>query len=401
MAKSSSVYLSPLKKGKAQFVLIGEAKINDYTYKIDEKSDKSDWIYNSLNLGILCGEKHGTIYTELMGGYGCERENVIYVHGKTEDGRDDFDNRFEINWEDRNNETILESIGDLCFLTAGLEKDKFGKVVYKKFLSAYDFINYVKENLTPNTVVNVKGNLKYSIYNGNVQTKKEVNSIVLSKIDSVDKYKANFTQTMLLTRDSVGEVDKEKSILPIYAKVVDYTNGWNGKTEYNGKLIKCNVTYPKTFEYEIDLENKELVNKIISKVFKVKKNVTEITFEGDLIEGGAVVTTTIDDVPDDIKELIAMGIYTEEEAIAKCSVNNGTKKRMVIRRPLIIMKGDEDAKVPVIQKFEDKYKEEELVFDFMTASDEDEEDEDVNNSRESDDDDSASEDSMPSWMKNL
>ena len=52
----------------SSFSLIGEAKVNDYTYKIDAKSEKSSWIYNSLNLGVDCGEKHGTVYVELMGG---------------------------------------------------------------------------------------------------------------------------------------------------------------------------------------------------------------------------------------------------------------------------------------------------------------------------------------------
>ena len=43
------------------FMLIGEAKVNDYTYKLDEKSEKSDWVYNSLNLGVYCGETSGTV----------------------------------------------------------------------------------------------------------------------------------------------------------------------------------------------------------------------------------------------------------------------------------------------------------------------------------------------------
>jgi len=399
MAKNNNKYPSPLKKGKAQFMLIGEAKTNDYTYKIDEKSDKSDWIYNSLNLGVFCGDKHGTVYTELMGGYGRERENVIYVHGKNDDGTDDFENRFTVDWDDREDEAILESVGNMCFLTAGVEKDKSGKVVYKKFLSAYDFINFIKEHLTDGMVVNVKGNLKYSIYNGNVQTKKEVNSIVLSKADSVDKYKAVFTQTILLTKDSVGKVDKEKGILPIYAKVVEYTNGWNGKTEHNGKLIKCNVALNKAFEYEVDLSKKEPMDKVISKLFKVRKNVAEITFEGDLIEGGATVTTTIDDVPDDIKELIAIGIYTEEEAISKCSVSTGRERRMVIRKPLIITTEDKGS---VIQRFEDKYKEEDLVFDFMLANNDEEEDsENENNNEEESNDETVDENGIPDWMSNL
>src|SRR5690606_25401921 len=134
-------------------------KVSDYTYKIDEKSEKSDWIYNALNLGVFCGEKHGVVYAEMMGGYGAERDNVIYVHGKKDDGKDDFENRFTIDWDDRFDEDILDEVGDMCFLTVGLEKDKNDKVFYKKFLSQYDAIVYIKENLTDGMVVNVKGNL--------------------------------------------------------------------------------------------------------------------------------------------------------------------------------------------------------------------------------------------------
>ena len=124
------------KKGQiSTFMLIGEAKVNDYTYKIDEKSEKSDWIYNHLNLGIDCGEKFGTVYSELMGGYGAERDNIVYVHGKKDDGSDDFENRFTIDWDDRFDEDILDSIGEFCFLTVGLVKDKKDKVFYKKFFN--------------------------------------------------------------------------------------------------------------------------------------------------------------------------------------------------------------------------------------------------------------------------
>ena len=47
----------------SNFQIVGEAKVNDYTYKIDEKSDNSSWIYNSLNLGVDCGE-NGIVYSE-------------------------------------------------------------------------------------------------------------------------------------------------------------------------------------------------------------------------------------------------------------------------------------------------------------------------------------------------
>lgn len=372
MAKKEKKILEK-KNWSNSFVLIGEAKPNDYTYKLDEKSEKSDWIYNSLNLGVYCGETCGTVYAELMGGYGAERDNVVYVHGKDEDGKDDFDNRFTIDWDDRFDEEILESVGDLCFLTVGLEKDKNDKVYYKKFLTPYDMIAYINENLEKDMVVNVKGSLKYSMYNDNVQVKKEINSIVLSKVNDPSKYNARFTQTMLLTKDSVGKADKDTGILPIYAKVLDYVK------EYKGKEVRTNIPYNKMFEYELDLSNPELSKKVIDAIFKVKKGVTEVTFEGNLIEGGAVITATEDDLPDDIKALVSIGVFSLDEALAKCSVSSGREKRMVVRKPLIKMVEDKEGnKTPVIQKFEQKYDEDDLILDFMYET------EDKNDETESD-----------------
>ena len=427
------------KNWSSTFGLIGETKVNDYTYRIDEKSEKSDWIYNSLNLGVFCGETSGTVYAELMGGYGSERDNVVYVHGKKEDGKDDFENRFTIDWDDRFDEAILESVGDLSFMTVGLERDKSGKVFYKKFLTPYDFIAYVNANLEDGMIVNVKGRLKYSTYNDEVQVKKEIDSIVLSKADvqrekikelnesiakinekesltqieqnnlnkkqeelskTEDEFNkiynpnARFTQTMLLTKDSVGKPDKDRGVIPINAKVLDYIKQWKGKD------VKCNIPYNKTFEYEIDLNNRELVEKVVSKVFKVQKGVTEITFEGDLIEGGAVVTATEDDIPDDIKTLIEIGVYTLEEALKACTVNTGRAKRMVLRKPLIKMVEDKDGnKTPIIQKFEKKYDEDDLILDFMFGGDDEESNESSNTETESESEETIENDN--DWLKNL
>lgn len=388
------------------FTLIGEAKINkDYTYKLNEKSEKSDWIYNSLDLGVYCGEKHGTVYAELMGGYGAERDNVIYVHGKDEDGRDDFENKFTIDWEDRFDESILETIGDLCFMTVGLEKyeaksknsdKKEEKVYYKKFLSAYDMIQYINENLEDEMVINVKGTLKYSQYNGNTQVKKEISSLVLSKVENPADYKAKFLQTMLLTKNSVGKEDKKTGVLPIYAKVLDYVK------DYKGKEVRQNIPFAKMFEYEMDLENPENSKKVIDKVFKVTKDVTEITFEGDLVEGGATVVPTEDDLPDDIKTLIEIGVYTLDEAIEKCTVNSGREKRMILRKPYIKMTEDkEGVKTPVLQKFERKYTEDDLILDFMYDQEDESVEEDTETETETEELPFASDGDDNSWLNNL
>lgn len=346
---------------QSNFMLIGKPVINEFSFKIDEKSEKSNWVYNALNLGIDCGEAHGNIYAELMGGYSEDGENKIFAHGKKDDGSDDFEAQIVVDWEDRFDDDVLEAIGDLSFLTVGLEKTDKGNTFYKKFLSAYDAIAYIKEHLSEDTVVNVKGNLKYSMYNDNVQVRKNITSIVLSKVDDPANFRATFTQSILIDKDSANlkadNIDKDKGVMYVDARVLDYVK------EMNGIEVKGQYPYPKQFEFAMDFSNQDACKKIMDKLFKVKKGITQITFEGEFIEGGAVVTATLADLPTDIKELVEAGVYTEEEACAKCTANGNRERRMVLKKPLIKLVGDD--KVPVIQRFEEKYSEDDLVLDYL------------------------------------
>lgn len=375
----------------SNFTLIGEAKVNDYTFKIDKHSNKSSWIYNSMNLGIDCGEKFGTVFADLMGGYSEDRENIIYVHGKDENGNNDFGQTFTVDWEDRLNDEVLESVGDLCFITVGLEKTTTGKTYYKNFLSAYDAIAYAQEHLEDGMVVNVRGRLQYSIYNDNVQVRKTIQSIVLSNVDDSSKYVARFTQSVLLDKDSASlkDVDKDKGVMYVNARVLNYLK------ELNGVEIRGQYPYNVTFEFPMDLTKPDTCKKIYKKLFKVNKNVRQVTFEGEFVEGGAVVQTSWEDVPDDIKDLVEIGVYSKEEALQKCSANGSRERRMLLKKPHIKLVGDD--KTPVIQVFDDKYTEDELIIDTGAAEDDEEE---VPFEEDKPSDESSDDDSM-SWLDEL
>lgn len=346
----------------SNFNLIGRPIINDYTYKIDERSERSNWIYNALNLGVDCSDKYGVVYCEMMSGYSEDNENKIYAHGKKDDGSDDFEQQLVVDWDDRFNDDVLEDVGDLSFITVGLEKTDKGQTFYKKFLSAYDAIAYIKEHLTDDMVVNVRGNLKYSSYNDSVQIRKNITSIALSKADDVSKYKATFTQSILIDKDSASfkNIDKDKGVMYVDARVLDYVK------EINGVEVKGQYPYKKTFEFAMNFENEKQCKTIYEKLLKVKKGVTQTTFEGEFIEGGAVVTTTLDDLPDEIKDLVLAGVYSEEEACAKCTANGNRERRMVLKKPMIKLVGDD--KVPVVQRFENKYSEEDLILDCLNKA---------------------------------
>lgn len=376
----------------SNFTLIGKPVINDYTYKIDERSEKSNWVYNAMNLGIDCGENFGTVYCECMSGYSEENENRIYAHGKTESGNDDFDKQIVVPWEDRFNDEVLEEIGDMSFFVCGLEKTSADKTYYKKFLSAYDAIAYIKEHLTEDMTVCVRGNLKYSSYNDNVQVRKNITSIALSKADDPSKYKATFTQSVLLDKDSASlkNIDKDKGVMFVDTRVLDYVK------EVNGIEVKGQYPYKKQFEFALNLENEKQCKTIFEKLFKVKKDVTQVTFDGEFIEGGAVVTATWDDIPDDIKDLVDMGVYTKEEALAKCTANGSRERRMVLKKPSIKLVGED--KTPIVQKFENRFTEDDLVLDYLYKNKNENDNKppfNVDDEEESDSDDSMA------WLKNI
>ena len=348
-----------LKKGKATFNLIGRVKVTDKTFNLDNSYD-SGWTDNSMYVGVDCGNGN-TVYAEMRSGFFPDKDNVIRAYSKDEKDDAGKSKSVEIAWEDRLDESLYDSISDSSFLTVGVEKDVKDKTVYKKFLTAYDAVEYLNEHLEDGMIVNVKGTIGYNEYEGNVSTKKEITSIVLSKIDDEADFKATFSQTILVDSKSIGKKNDDKGTMELAAYVVDYV----GKPKIDGEKIevKKNVTYPKTFEVAIN-ENPEITAKMLQKFFKPKKGkITEITVTGNLVEGGSTVNITEDDIPDDIKELIEMGLYSEEEAEKKIAVGNGNReRRMIIVKPDIIYVGTGDDRKPTVAFEDGKYDEDDLYF---------------------------------------
>ena len=357
MAKSTE--RKALKKGKATFNLIGRAKVTDKTFNLDNSYD-SGWTDNQMYLGVDCGNGN-IVYAEMRSGFFPDKDNVIRAYDKNEKDESGKSKSVEIAWEDRLDEALLDSIADSSFLTVGVEKDVKGKTVYKKFLTAYDAVEYLNDYLEDGVVVNVKGNIGYSEYEGNVSVKKDITSIVLSKVENEEDFKATFSQTILVDSKSIGKKNEEKGTMELEAYVIDYV----GSPKIDGEKVKIkkNVVFPRTFEVEIN-ENPEITAKMLQRFFKPKKGkLTEITVTGNLVEGAAIVNITEDDIPDDIKELIAMGLYSEEEAEKKCAVgNNNREKRMIIIKPDITYVGQGDERKPTVAFEENKYEDSDLYF---------------------------------------
>lgn len=350
-----------LKKGKASFNLIGRVKRTDKSFNLNNTYD-SGWTDNSMYIGVDCGNGN-VVYSEMRSGFFPDNESTIRAYSKDDKDENGKSKSVEIAWEDRLDESILDTVADTSLITVGVEKDVHGKTVYKKFLQAYDAVEYLDEYLEDNVVVNVKGNLGYSEYDGNVSVKKDITSIVLSKVEDENDFKATFSQTILIEPKCIGKTLEEKGTIELDAYVVDYV----GKPKVDGKKVevKKNVVFPKTFEIEVN-ENPEITAKMIKRFFEPKKKgqVNEITVAGKLVEGGSTVTITKDDIPDDIKELIEMGVYSEDEAVKKIAVggNGNRERRMIVVKPDIVYVGQGDDRKPTVAFEEGKYEEDDLIF---------------------------------------
>ena len=370
----------PLKKGVSAFHLIGKVKIGDNAFSIDSEGSSSDYIYSRANIGVDTGNGN-VVYANLMGGYFAENDNVIYVHGKDENDKDDYSNSFTVDWEDRFDEDILKTVGKGCFISVGIEKTSKGKTFTKTFLSAYDAIEYLSEHLTNDTVVSVRGNLQYQYYQDSVTVNKNITSIYITNAEP-EKYCAKFEQTILLDSDSIGKLDKEKGTYTIDAYIVDYVS------KIDGEPIKQNVSFFKSFELELNKNKPELTKKVLDKYFKVKKKdgIVELGVEGVLQEGASITTVSIDDLPDDLKDLLELELITEEEALAKCT-DGKKERRMIITKPLARKSGEDENVTVTIVRDEDKYTRDDLVFiESLINTDNDDNDSAVNKNDYPDDD---------------
>lgn len=359
-------------RGTATFNLVGKAVVNQYTFKMDVESQKSDWVYNQMQLKVRTNE--GEIQSEMMGGYGSTRKNQVYVHGTkvNDNGKtvDDFKNSFTIDWEDRFDEEILEKVGERCFINVGIEKDASGKVIYKKFLSEYDAIQYIESVLKDGDIINIKGDLSYQMYNGALSVRKNIKSIALSNREEKD-FKATFMQTILTDNSSLGKPNKETRTLPIDCYVVDFSKEFDNKKiirMVNGKKKEgLNIPLSKTFDFKIG-EDLEKAKRMV-KYFKAKnKKIAEITVDGIFTAGGTLETVqvTMDDVPEDIKELIELGMIDEAEVLEKIAFANGGNKKseqMIILRPHMDMIENGDKKTPSLAVVSDKYNEDDLMIE--------------------------------------
>lgn len=362
-----------LQKGKSYVTVVGRAKVTDKTFNTNQTSKTSDYQYSRMGLGIETTDGN-VIFGEAMGGFSPSQNYPIKARTKGEGGKQG--ENVDINWADRLNESVIETLNNYSTINIGLIREGEApaegeedtrKLVVKRFLSAYDAIPYIQEHLKDGMMIMAKGSYGFSKYKEDDQKKFNIDSIFLSKQESGF---ANFVQTVLIDEDSFSKSSmkdaKETGEIVIQARVVDYVG------KINGKKVGKNMTFNFPFSVKINQENPEMTEKIVNSLFKVKKGkIREIAIEGQIFEGFEQAQVSEKDVQlsKDVQELIAMGLYSKEEAMEKMTVRGNKVSKMLFTRPFILKDKDDATKIKMDVN-DDKYVPEDLIVDIEEKKEE-------------------------------
>lgn len=334
-----------VKPVRGTFTLVGNAKIDtEKTFSMSNIS-QSGYKYHRMSLGVDCGDNN-VIYPQLMGGFFPNNPMPIIAFSQ------DYSERFDIPFADRNDSKYAygspeSRVANNFYKKVGIEKDVNGKLVVKGFLSAYDMIQYLNDNLKDGTRVKVTGEVVYNYYNGEFYVQREINNIFLAREDEKDeegnvirtgdKNEAVQDMELYITKDTVSEIDD--NVINAYvtqrvSKIDDIKVNSSYIDERTGeKRVMKSRTFPllRRFDLKIDEDKKALFKKYLTpkdpnKVYKVAV-LADIEEKPEIIEVEDVDMGMEDDFASMFQDL-----YDEEQ---EKQINSRITNGNVVRRVAI------------------------------------------------------------------
>lgn len=349
--------LNELKGGIASVRLVGKAIVGKDTFPGAQQKEGKTWKHVRSSFGVASGE--GNInYVQIDGGYKTDKP-ILYLLDT------DF-KPMQIDWEDRFNEEIIETVSQNRKLTAQIKKDENGKVIKKEFLSEIDLEEYLKENLENGMEVIVQADVEYSEWEEKQYTNYKIRSIYLNeprKKNGVDiparPHEATLRQTYLLNDYSLEkgwakELEKNGSVM-VNAFVPEYVSTVN----INGEYVEVKETWAFPRRFKVQLPEKiseEKLPKLMAlykKLFFVKKDtVREISLVMKLNEGYEESSGEVEITPE-MQELIDCGIMTEEEVMQDITIRGDKVSEVIFVKPGFKKSDGEKGKVLAID--DEKY----------------------------------------------
>lgn len=343
--------------GVSRFGMYGTVNIAPDTFPSEESVSASGYHYKRISFPVRSGEGN-SVYVQMMGGYS-EKDPKVFVRNK--DG--EF---FNIKWDLRNNENMLENVEPQSFVRVSLEKDANGELIEKKFVSELDAINYMTEHLENGMDVYLGGNVEYRHYNGQVTRSFNVTRVLLN--ENNHEHVTRMRQTYLISENSVPrdweDRLKEKGEVKINAFVPQYVS------KEDGKEIKKTIAMPQTFTVKGEGDDLKKALFTVRKMIPAEGTVKEIPLNMDIIDGFRETTGEIE-MTEEVRELIEAGLMTEDEVKTTATISSERVHDTVFYR--FMFSKDQNGQLAINSK--DRYAPSALLFldnddeDVSTGSD--------------------------------
>lgn len=368
--------MTELTTGRNNFYMVGKVKINDNSLKDAEQKPGSSWLGVNTGFGLEI-EEGNIIYPNIWGGRSLAR-GVLY--GMNKETRKSV----QIPFEDKNNETILDTLIPSNFRYAQIEKGDDGKLVEYRFLDDIDYVNYLQENLKHDMEVIVTGRATYSLgkqdEHGDMRIYKryEISRVRLNETHETEdgeqvlnrEHQASQNSTYLIDESALDKNWKKELENDGKVRVNGLINHYFSQLPVGGNYEEfkkiASVRQPFYIIAKTD-EEKDKMGKFIKAFLKVSgDSVNVMDVQLRINEGFETGNVGDIELSDDAKELIAIGMATEEELRSQLVVRGARTSELIFTRVNLQTVGEGDnAQSVAVQK--DLYTFDDLVFPEVEA----------------------------------
>lgn len=266
-----------------------------------------------------------------------ENERIIYAFKR------EGDKNVKFNFLYSEKEKCIEEMSEFSKMVFKNDNDK------KEFCHNTDFINYLKELIDNEEIVNkpikIEGRIEYSRYknkeNKEVESKKYVPQRITLLNEGIEE-KAEANIEMLFDENSILEGETEE-IMILNGKVV----------QYDSKLGK-DTLFDESIEFDFTGKGTKAIDTIKSKLNLGEKEVGKLNKIGlkvDLIRGSEDVRLTKEMLSDEEKDLVDFGLMTMEELEKEKGLGKGEFRDKKIFKGLV--KGYSTG--AILTKFNEEY----------------------------------------------
>lgn len=318
-----------LKRGQARFEVFGELRVNEDSWGEVRQSASSTYKYRRAALSVDLGEGRST-FVELMGGYDPNRP-ILRRLSKTQG-----EGLMDIPWANRLNENIVANVSPQSLISVG-KLDENGNIARKVFVSELDAIEEMEKTFKNGDSVHIWGDVEYHRYNGQIQRRLSIRGIsqIVPDSSSSGRHEATLRQSFLFSKNSISpdyeDELEEKGKTTITVHVPQYV----GKEE--GVEVRKVLPFPQTLVYKANNEDEiKRAKFVIEKFMTVEDDdlVREVVLVVDMYDG--VETSTGDfELTDDLKDLLDLGVVTEDELKRTSTVSGKRIRENIVLKPYV------------------------------------------------------------------